>query len=284
MANHLILDTHHHIWQVSRGDYAWMTPDLPIARDFMPADFAPELHRNGVTQTIVVQAADTEAETDFLLQIAQDTDWIVGVCGWLDLDSDAFPDRLSHYMQNPLWKSFRPMLQDLDEPDWILKPRVLKNLGHAADMGARFELLTKLPQLPHAVTAFREVPGLKAVVNHLSKPDIASGEVMPWATQIAQLAEMPDVVCKLSGMITEAGADWSPGALRPYVHHVIDVFGPQRVMFGSDWPVMLLAASAYGEAINALRTTVAERFGPADLHALFYQNGARFYGLDGAPG
>lgn len=275
-----ILDTHHHIWKVARGDYAWMKPDLPIARDFLPADLAPELARNGVTRTIVVQAAETEAETDFLLSMARETDWIVGVCGWLDLDSPDFPDRLSHYMADPLWKSFRPMLQNLEQPDWILKPRVLRNLAHAAQVGARFELLTKLPQLPHAVSALQQVPDLNVVVNHLSKPDIANARMEPWATHIANLAALPNVTCKLSGMITEAAPDWAPRDLHPYVTHVIDVFGPRRIMYGSDWPVMLMAASAYADALDALRSVVANRLAPAELRALLNDNGARFYGLD----
>lgn len=275
-----VLDTHHHFWRVSRGDYFWMSPDLPIAKDFMPEDLLPELRRTGVSKTILVQAADTEAETDFLLDIASENDFVVGVCGWLDLDSDDFPDRLAHYMQNPLWKSFRPMLQDLDEPDWILKPRVLKNLEHVAANGARFEVLTRLPQLPYAIEALKQIEGIKAVINHLSKPAIASGKFEPWASQIAELEAFPNIYCKISGIISEADpVTWSPGDLQPYVNHVLEVFGPDRVMFGSDWPVVLMSASGYGEAINAFRTIVATSLEPEEQQRLFYENGVRFYGL-----
>ncbi len=275
-----ILDTHHHFWRVSRGDYFWMTPDLSIARDYMPEDLVPELRRHGVSKTIVVQAADTEDETDFLLDIASSNDFVAGVCGWLDLDSDAFPDRLAHYMQNPLWKSFRPMLQDLDEPDWILKPRVLRNLEHAAAAGTRFEVLTKLPQLPYAIEALKQIEGLKAVINHLSKPEIASGKLEPWASQIAELEALPNVYCKISGLITEADPNaWSASDLQPYINHALQVFGPGRVMFGSDWPVVLLAASGYGDAVDALHTVVAPNLGLDDQRKLFYNNGAGFYDL-----
>lgn len=274
-----ILDTHHHLWKPERGDYFWMTPDLPIARDYMPEDLAPLLRQSGVTKTILVQAADTEAETDFMLDLAEKTEWIVGVCGWLDMDSDDFPDRLSHYVKNPYWKSFRPMLQDLDEPDWILKPRVLKNLAHVAEVGARFEVLTRLPQLPHAVEAIKRTPGLKAVVNHISKPDIAGGVMEPWASQMAELRDFPDIYCKVSGLVTEAGPDWTPEDLRPYVAHVLDVFGQDRVMFGSDWPVALLAAEGYGGVVNALRTVVGPLLSMNGHRKLFHDNGARFYGV-----
>ena len=275
-----ILDTHHHFWQISRGDYSWMTPELLIARDYLPDDLVPELRRNGVSRTIVVQAADTEAETDFLLNIAEENSFVAGVCGWLDLDTDSFPDRLAHYMENPLWKSFRPMLQDLEEPDWILKPRVMKNLAHTADVGARFEVLTRLPQLPFAIEALKQLPELMAVVNHLSKPDIAGGKWQPWASQIEELAHLPNVYCKLSGMVTEANAStWTPSDLSPYIKHVSEMFGAERIMFGSDWPVALLAASGYGETVNVLRTSVASMLSSNDQRKLFHDNGARFYGL-----
>lgn len=275
-----ILDTHHHLWKVDRGDYFWMSPDLPIARDYMPADLEPFLRQAGVEKTILVQAADTEAETDFLLDIAETCDWVAGVCGWLDMDSDSFPARLDHYRRNPYFKSFRPMLQDLPEPDWILKPRVLRNLNYVAETGTRFEILTRLPQLPYAVEAVKKTPGLKAVVNHISKPAIASGETEPWASQIAELRTFPDIFCKISGLVTEAHPEaWRPDDLRPYVAHVLDVFGIDRVMFGSDWPVALLAASSYGDVVNALRTIVGPTLSAEGHRKLFHDNGARFYGV-----
>ncbi|MEQ8965862.1 MAG: amidohydrolase family protein [Azospirillaceae bacterium] len=276
-----ILDSHHHFWRAARGDYHWMDPDNPIlARDYMPDDLAPSLRHAGVSRTILVQAAQTEAETDFLLDIAAECDFVSGVCGWLDMDDDAFPDRLAHYRKNPWFVSFRPMLQDLEEDDWILKPRVLKNLAHVAETGVPFEILTLPRQLPHAVEAVRSTPGLKAVVNHLSKPFIKAGEMEPWASEIAVLRHYPDIYCKLSGMVTEADhAAWSPDDLRPYVAHVLDVFGPDRVMFGSDWPVALLAAQGYGEIVNALRSVIGPLLDADEHRKLFHDNAARFYGV-----
>lgn len=276
-----VLDTHHHLWKIERGDYFWMAPDLDVLyRDYMPEDLEPLLRQAGVERTILVQAADTEAETDFLLEIAATCDWVAGVCGWLDLDSDDFPRRLDHYRANPFFKSFRPMLQDLPENDWILKPRVLKNLAHAAETGTAFEILTKPAQLAYAVEAVKRTPGLKAVVNHISKPDIARGELEPWASQIRELREFPEVYCKLSGLVTEAvPGKWSPGDFRPYVAHILDVFGQDRVMFGSDWPVALLSASSYGDVVNVLRTIVGPLLSVDGHRKLFHDNGARFYGV-----
>lgn len=275
-----ILDTHHHLWKVARGDYAWMTPDLPIARDFLPEDLAPLLRQAGVTKTILVQAAETEAETDFMLELAAKTEFIVGVCGWLNMERADFPDRLAQYRANPLWKSFRPMLQDLDDPEWILRPQVLEHLGHVAEVGARFEVLVRQPQLPFAVEALKRTPGLNAVINHLGKPDIAGGGFDLWAKQLAELREMPKVYCKLSGMVTEANPSaWAPADLAPYVEHALDVFGTQRVMFGSDWPVSLMAAESYADVVNALRTVLVPMADGDVLRKIFFENGARFYGL-----
>lgn len=276
-----VLDTHHHLWRVERGDYFWMSPDDPVLyRDYMPVDLAPLLRQAGVARTILVQAADTEAETEFLLQIAETCDFVAGVCGWLDMDSDDFPTRLDNFRRKPYFKSFRPMLQDLPEPDWILKPRVLNNLAYVAETGTAFEILTTPLQLPYAVDAVKRTPALRAVVNHISKPDIASGVLEPWASQIAELRDFPDIYCKLSGLVTEADhVNWVPDDLRPFVSHVMDVFGVDRVMYGSDWPVALLAASGYGEVINALRTILGPELSAADHQKVFHDNGCRFYGV-----
>ncbi len=280
MPRDAVIDTHHHLWRIDRGDYFWMSPDLGVLyRDYGPDDLAPHLTAAGVTKTILVQAADTEAETDFLLDLAARTDWIAGVCGWLDLDDEAFPERLAGRMENPWFKSLRPMLQELTPDDWILKPGVLKNLAHMAETGARFEVLTKPPQLPHAVEALRRTPGLKAVVNHLSKPDIARRMWEPWAGAMDELATMPNVFCKISGMVTEAGPDWTTDDLTPYAVHALEAFGSDRCMFGSDWPVALLAAESYGEVLDTAQTVLAPYLDANGRQKVFHDTGAAFYGI-----
>jgi L-fuconolactonase len=280
----VIVDAHHHLWKVSRGDYHWMTPDMRVlARDYLIEDLQPHLRKSSVVRTVLVQAAQTEAETDFLLELAYRSDLIAGVTGWLDLADPSFPKRLARFRLHPKFVAVRPMLQDIADDAWILQPVVLRNLRHLAELGFPFEFLTFPRHLPHVLRALGETPGLHAVIDHLSKPPIASGEIEPWASLIRRVADFPNVQCKLSGMVTEADhAHWSPNSLAPYVHHVVDVFGVDRLMFGSDWPVCLLAAE-YGEVVNALRTILGARLGPQEIEKVFRINAERFYGLEKSP-
>jgi L-fuconolactonase len=280
----MIIDSHHHLWKVSRGDYHWMTPQMTVlARDYLIEDLQPLLRKSSVGRTVLVQAAQTEAETDFLLDLASGSDFIAGVTGWLDLADPGFPQRLARYRLHPKFIAVRPMLQDISDDAWILRPVVLKNLSHLAELRFPFEFLTYPRHLPHVVRALEETPGLHAVVDHLSKPPIASGEIEPWASLISRVADFPNVHCKLSGMVTEADhARWCPDSLAPYVHHVIDIFGVDRLMFGSDWPVCRLAAE-YGEVVNALRTILNARLGPYEIESIFRCNAERFYALEESP-
>jgi len=273
-----MIDSHQHFWTMARGDYGWMGPHVaPLLRDFMPEDLTPLMARTGITRTIAVQAAETEAETAFLLQLAEQIDFIAGVVGWLDMDSDVFPERLDHLGRSPRFVGLRPMLQDLPDDRYILRPRVLRHLGLVADRGLALDVLIFPRHLPHVREALALTPGLRAVIDHMAKPEIAAGTLDPWREGIAAVAALPDVSCKLSGLVTEAPAgSWTPDHLRPYVDHVVDCFGPDRLMFGSDWPVCTLAAS-YAEVNNAARLLTARHFGPAEMDKLFFANAARFY-------
>ena len=282
----MIVDAHHHFWDPRRGDYHWMTPEVPaLARPYGPEDLRPELRRCGVSGTILVQAAQTEAETDYLLEIAAGTDFVLGVVGWLDLDGPDFPARFEAYRANPLFVGLRPMLQDLAEDDWLLRPRVLDHLGLVAESRFPFEFLTYPRHLPHVVEVMTRCPRLHAVVDHLSKPPVASGRLAPWHDLIAACAEFPGLSCKLSGLVTEADhATWSPADLASYAQHVLDCFGENRLLFGSDWPVCRLAGE-YAEVINAARTVLAGRLTADGEAKVFGRNALRFYGLasDGRP-
>jgi L-fuconolactonase len=276
----MIIDSHQHFWKVERGDYVWMGPHVgALLRDYMPEDLRPHLARAGVDLTIVVQAAETVAETDFLLELAERTAFVAGVVGWLDMDSDNFPLLLQTYRRNPLFVGLRPMLQGLPDDDWILRPRVLEHLRLVAAEGVPFDLLTFTRHLPHVIKALEATPGLKAVVDHISKPEIAAGVTEPWKDLISEVARFPNVYCKLSGMITEANpSSWTLEDLRPYVTHVLSCFGPGRLMFGSDWPVCTLAGT-YAEVSNALRALLAPHTGPKEIQGIFGANAARFYGI-----
>jgi L-fuconolactonase len=280
-----MLDSHQHFWQIDRGDYSWMGPHVaPLLRDFLPADLHDPMRRAGVTRTVVIQAAQTQAETDFLLALAASTDCVAGVVGWLDLDAPGFADTLGRYRSNPWLVGLRPMLQELDDDAWILRPRVLENLRLIAASGLAFDVLSFPRHLPYVIEALQHTPGLRAVIDHLSKPPIAAiaglGAEHPdfraWAASIDVVASLPGVHCKVSGMVTEASADWALRDFRAYVDVVATAFGPERLMFGSDWPVCTLAAS-YAEVQNIARTLLGHHFGPVEMEAVFEGNAARFY-------
>jgi L-fuconolactonase len=271
------IDAHQHFWKADRGDYHWMTPAVPVlCRDYLPEDLQPYLKKHSIDRTILVQAAQTQAETDFLLDLAEQHKFIAGVVGWLDLESPSFAVEFDAYRAKPKFIGIRPMLQDLPDDEWILRPRVMDSLRLLAKHDFPFEFLTYTRHLPHILKVLDQVPGLRAVVDHISKPEIKRKVMEPWRSLMAEVARYPNVWCKLSGMITEADhQSWNADTLAPYVQHVFDCFGPQRVMFGSDWPVCLLAGS-YDQVIEALQTILKPRLAQNEAD-VFGENAARFY-------
>jgi L-fucono-1,5-lactonase len=233
-----VVDAHHHVWSLARGDYAWLTPDVGVIyRDFDLDDYARAAPQ--VSASVLVQAAPTVEETRFLMQVAQGSRGrVLGVVGWVDLDRDDAPAMLAERARVSLLKSLRPMLQNLDDPEWLLRPRVMRALGALPELGLRFDALVKVPQLPALLRMVHAQPSLDVVIDHCGKPDIANGQWEPWASLVRELARSPRVHCKLSGLVTEARPDWTVDTLSPYVDHVLGNFGAGRVMWGSDWPVV----------------------------------------------
>ena len=247
------IDAHHHVWRVARGDYGWLTPDLPICRDYGLDDLRPLL--GDVTATVLVQAAPTEAETLFLLDAARQSGGLVrGVVGWADLAAPDSPARIASLARDGLLKGMRPMLQDLPVQDWILREELRPALAAIAANGLAFDALVRPAQLPAILTLARRHPALRIVIDHAAKPDIAHAAWQPWADDIARIAHDTSVFCKLSGLVTEAAPDWQAADLQRYVAHVLATFGPERVMWGSDWPVVDLAGgyARWREATTAL--------------------------------
>jgi L-fuconolactonase len=275
------IDSHQHYWKVERGDYHWMTPSVPVLyRDYLPADLRPSLLRHNVQKTILVQAAQTVAETDFLLDLAGQDATIAGVVGWLDLEAPDFAAQFRQYRTNPKFIGIRPMLQDLADDRWILRPQVLAALRVIADADFPFEFLTYPRHLPFVSQVLELVPNLRAVIDHISKPEIRAHKLEPWRTWLARLAQHPNLYCKVSGMITEADhVHWTPDDLRPYIDHVIQSFGFDRIMFGSDWPVCLCAGS-YDQVIAALREILSSQLDDKTEPKLFGDNALRFYKLN----
>lgn len=273
------IDGHQHFWRASRGDYHWMNERVAaLCRDYMPEDLQPILARHRIDRTVLVQAAQTIEETDFLLELAAQHEWIAGVVGWLDMDSPDFAQQFTRYRKNPRFIGLRPMLQDIPELTWILRPQVLRSLQIVADDDFPFEFLTYTRHLPYVRDALDQVPLRRAVIDHISKPEIANRVMDPWRSLMAELADR-GLYCKLSGMVTEDNPDnWSAQSLQPYIRHVVDCFGSDRVIFGSDWPVCLLAGS-YDDVVSVLATALANQMDDDAERKLFGENARRFYKL-----
>ncbi len=275
------IDSHQHYWRADRGDYHWMSPAVqPLCRDFLPADLAPHLRKHRIDQTIVVQAAQTVAETDYLLALVENDPATAGVVGWLDLGRDDFPAQFERYRRHPKFIGLRPMLQDLPDDRWILREHIQAHLGLVAEADFPFEFLTFTRHLPYVLTTLERHPRLRAAIDHLSKPPIKSGELQPWKDLLGRIArEHPSVKCKISGFITEADlASWKADDLRPYIEHAWAVFGAKRVMFGSDWPVCTLAGT-YDQVIGLVEEILGPKLDTAASAALFGGNAITFYKL-----
>ncbi|KJC60287.1 amidohydrolase [Bradyrhizobium sp. LTSPM299] len=270
------IDSHHHVWTVARGDYGWLTPDLvPLYRDFGLADLMPHLAAAGIEGTILVQAAATEAETAFMLDIAERAEIVCGVVGWIDFDAADAVARIDAIAARELVVGLRPMVQDIADDDWLLRPALAEQCDAMAQHRLVFDALTLPRHLPRLVQVVDRNPGLQFVLDHFSKPHLATGEIAEWKKDIASLAARPNIVCKLSGLVTEAAPDWQVGDLRDAVDHVIAQFGPQRMLWGSDWPVVNLAGG-YAKWFAASETLLAG-LGKDEKEAIYGGNAARIY-------
>ncbi|MFD7470803.1 amidohydrolase family protein [Streptomyces sp. NPDC059837] len=249
------VDAHHHLWDLSVRDQDWIAgPELqPLRRDFGVADLAPQARAAGVDRTVLVQTVTVPEETPEFLALAAESELIAGVVGWTDLTRPDAADELARLRELPggrHLKGIRHQVQGEPDPNWLLRPDVRDGLVAVAEAGLVYDLVVLPHQLPACVRAAAEHPELTFVLDHLGKPPIATGELRPWATAVRALAALPNTVCKLSGMVTEADlAKWTVDGLRPYADTVLDAFGPGRLMFGSDWPVCTLAAS-YAQVVD----------------------------------
>jgi L-fuconolactonase len=270
------VDAHHHLWDLSVRDQPWIDDALAaIRRTFTVSDLAAVARPAGVEATVLVQTVTVADETPELLAI--DDPLIAGVVGWIDLTAPDAADRLAELRCDRL-VGIRHQVQGEPDPRWLCRPDVRAGLAAVAREGLVYDLLTIPEQLPAAIDTVRALPELRFVVDHLSKPPIATGEVEPWAAHMRALAAHENVACKLSGMVTEADwAAWTVDDLRPYAEVVLDAFGPERVLFGSDWPVCLLAAS-YAEVIEAADLLVAG-LSAAEREQVLGGTARRIYGL-----
>lgn len=242
MTKALVIDSHQHFWQIGKHDCTWPTPELvAIYRDFGPADLAPLAQTLGVTGTVLVQSQTRDADTDFLLQLANESDLVKAVVGWVDLASGDASSRIRHLAQHPKMRGLRPMLQSMPEDDWILSDSIQPAIIEMQQNNLSLDALVHVRHLPSLRVLAERYPGLAIVINHAAKPAIAADEFEHWAVAMEDLAELPQVYCKLSGLLTEATAVQGVEQLRPYVLKLYDLFGAERLMWGSDWPVLTLA-------------------------------------------
>jgi L-fuconolactonase len=238
-----LIDTHQHFWRLDRGDYGWLTPDLtPIYRDFLPAELAPQLARAGVGSTIAVQAAPTVAETRYLLQLAREHSFISGVVGWVDFEAANAAEAIGELAGDVNLVGLRPMIQDIPDVDWMLRQELDPAFEAMIDHGLVFDALVKPRHLPALRELTARYPDLVVVLDHAAKPPIATGNLDAWKREITALARASQAVCKISGLVTEAGKADAPTFVE-CVDHVLEAFGPKRLMWGSDWPVCELVCS-----------------------------------------
>ena len=274
----MTVDAHFHCWQLARGDYGWLTPALaPIYRDVEVPDWQAQSAPHGVTGGVLVQAAPTEAETAFLLAQAEAHPAVLGVVGWVDLAAGDAPARIKKLARHPRLKGLRPMLQDIDDAQWILQPALAPALQAMVDADLVFDALVKPVHLPHIETLAGRFPDLRIVIDHAGKPDIATGQWQPWADGMARLASHTSAFCKLSGLMTEAGPTPAPGAVQPWARHVLACFGADRLLWGSDWPVLELAGS-YAQWWAETQQLLAP-LSPQAQHAVMDGNARRLYRL-----
>jgi L-fuconolactonase len=272
-----ILDSHQHFWRLSRGDYDWLTPRLQaLYRDFEPKDLVPHLDRCAVRQTLLVQAAPTVAETRFLLDLANAHDFIAGVVGWIDFEANDAPEMLTTLCERDELVGIRPMIQDIPDPNWMLKPVLAPTFEALIEQGLVFDALVKPPHLPMLLQLAKRHPELKIVVDHAAKPAIALGAFDAWAEDIERIARETAAVCKISGLVTEANAA-ERDALKPYVDHVLACFGPWRLMWGSDWPVCELVCR-YDEWFDLSQQLFAP-LSPSERAAIFGDVARATYGV-----
>ena len=233
------IDSHQHFWQLSRGDYNWLTPELELLyRDFLPDELAPLLEKAQVNKTVLVQASATTAETEFMLKIARQTDFVAGVVGWIDMDCDNALAHLEHFSQSPYFKGIRPMLQDIEDVNWMLKAELAPVFELLIAKNLTFDALVLPQHLDALYILIKRYPALKVVIDHGAKPEISNNSSPEWFDKLALIASETSAFCKLSGLVTEAGQDPHLEQLAPYMEHLLLCFGPERLMWGSDWPVV----------------------------------------------
>ncbi|MEM6987021.1 MAG: amidohydrolase family protein [Pseudomonadota bacterium] len=276
-----MIDAHQHFWHPARGDYGWIPEgDAILDRAYGPADLAPDLAKSGVERTIIVQAAPSVEETEYMLGIADATPSVAGVVGWINFENPGDRSHLERLAAHPKFLGVRPMIQDIPDVDWMLRDDIQWAFEAIVDLNLSFDALGFPRHLDNFLTLFTRYPNMRVVLDHCMKPEITRGPehaFAPWAAAMQALAEQTTAYCKLSGLVTEDGTDWTVVRLRPYTDHVLACFGPERVMWGSDWPVCRLRCE-YGDWVSTAQALTSQLSTQA-REAVFGRTARAFYRL-----
>ncbi|MCG7384666.1 amidohydrolase family protein [Paenibacillus sp. ACRRY] len=273
------IDAHQHYWSITRQDYGWINEELPILyRDFLPEDYGIHLIKHDIDGSIVVQAAPTIEETEYLLELANLSDSILGVVGWIDLFT-SHKEQFKRFCKHKKFVGFRIMMQEMSDVSRVLEQSYLEALKYYEALDLPIDILVKENQLGVLNELLREVPDLRAVINHIGKPRIKEQVFEPWEHLMGEIAKHPKIHCKISGMVTEADHhNWEIGNFKPYIEYILRIFGPERIMFGSDWPVCLQAAS-YDDVLSILHNSIPQSWIEENSSGLFGENARKFYKL-----
>ena len=273
------IDAHQHFWKFDPVRDSWITDDMAvIKKDFMPGDLHLLLQQNGFDGCIAVQAHQSEEQTNFLIGLANEFSFIKGVVGWVDLQAENVNERLDYFKQFPVVKGFRHVLQGEPQRDLMLSPKFINGIGALEPFGYTYDILIFPDQLNYSEKLVAQFPGQKFVIDHLAKPYIANKEIKEWEQDMQAMSKHPNVWCKLSGMVTEADwKAWKKDDFKPYMDVIVEAFGVDKIMFGSDWPVCLVAAS-YTEMMEIVKDYFSS-FSIEEQRKVFGGNAAEFYNL-----
>ncbi|MEM6916313.1 MAG: amidohydrolase family protein [Verrucomicrobiota bacterium] len=270
------IDSHQHFWKLSRGDYGWLTPEFePLFRDFLPEDLLPKLKTCDVDQTILVQAAPTIDETRFLLELAGRHEFIAGVVGWVDFGNPDAEAHIRELSRDPKLVGLRPMIQDIADDDWMLRKENEPAYRCMIEENLVFDALVLPRHLPNLQTLVQRFPALRVIIDHGAKPPIREKIPDSWFSDMASLSTFPQISCKVSGLVTEAAPEWTREDLEPVIQHLLERFGPDRLLWGSDWPVLEMAGK-YEEWFQVSQIAFQNLTEP-ERQGIFGDNAKRLY-------
>jgi len=275
----MIIDSHQHFWRYNPEHHGWINDDMAvIRRDFLPKELEQIYRHNDIDGCVAVQVDQTEADTEFMLSFARKYEFIKGVVGWVDLQAPDVKDRLDYFSGEEKIKGFRHIVQGESDPDFLLGENFCRGIGMLRDYNFTYDILVYHHQLDSVEKFVEKFPDQQFIIDHIAKPAIAQGEMDQWSKRMISISKHQNVYCKLSGMVTEADfKDWTYEQIVPYIDTVLECFGPSRLVYGSDWPVCLVAAT-YEEQFGVVQKAI-EKLSPAEKKQILGENAIRFYHL-----